>query len=112
DRGGRVHRRQLLDGQHGHEETAAGTAVSLRNLDPHETELEALRDEGGVELRRLLHRAHARADLACGEVAHGALKQPFFYGELGERVHAFLSDGPGASISRIPPSDPSTPVAS
>ena len=41
-----------------------------------------------------------------------ALKHPLFFGELGERVHAFLSDGLGASISRIPPSDPSIAVAS
>jgi len=86
--------------------------MRLRDLDPHEAELEEFGNEGGIELRGLLHRLHARADLALGEVAHRALENPFFFGELGERVHAFLSDGPGASISRIPPSDPSTPVAS
>jgi len=30
-------------------------------------------DEGGIELRGLLHRVHAGADLALGEVAHRGL---------------------------------------
>ena len=112
DRSRCIDGRQLFDREHGHEQAAAGSAVRLGNLDPHEAELEELGNQGGIELRRLLHRLHARADLALGEVSHRALKHPFFFGERGKRVHAFLSDGPSVSISRIPPSDPSTPVAS
>ena len=86
--------------------------MGLRNLDSHKAELEELREESGIELRGLLHRLDARADFLLGEVAHRDLKHLFFFGELRERVHAFLSDGPATSISRIPPSEPSTPVAS
>ena len=86
--------------------------MGLRNLDSHKAELEELREESGIELRGLLHRLYARADFLLGEVAHRDLKHLFFFGELRERVHAFLSDGPATSISRMPPSEPSTPVAS
>ena len=92
--------------------TLSRAAVGLGDLDPHQAELEDLGSEGGIELRGLLHRLHAGADFALGEVAHRALEDPFFFGEVREGVHTFLSDGPGASISRIPPSEPSTPVAS
>ena len=86
--------------------------MGLGDLDPHQAELEELGNQGRIELRGLLHRLHARADLTLGEVAYRALEDPFFFGEVREGVHTFLSDGPSASISRIPPSDPSTPVAS
>ena len=84
----------------------------LGNLDAHEAELEELRNEGGIELGGLLHGVDARAYLLLGEGAHRGLKHLLFFGEVRERVHPFLSDGPATSISRMPPSDPSTPVAS
>src|SRR2546421_9700099 len=47
DRRRGVHGRQLLHGEHGHEQAAAGAAVRLGDLDPHEAELEEFGNEIG-----------------------------------------------------------------
>ena len=89
--------------------------MRVGNLDPHETQLEELGDQGGVHPRRLLHRGDARPDFLIGEVPHRALKHLFFFRETGQRLRhqTFLSPPPvPRSISRMPPSELSTPVAS
>jgi hypothetical protein len=119
-RGG-VHRRQRLHGERRHEQPAARAAVPVRDLDPHQAQLEQLGDEGAVELRRLVHRHDAGTDLLFGELAHRVPEHLLFFRELRERgrtrgrrhgAPAQLFFSPLVSRSLIPPSDESTPVAS
>ena len=119
DRRRRVDGRQLLDGEHGHEQAAPSAAERLRNLDSHQAELEHLGQQRRIELGRLLHRGDARPHLALGEVAHGVAEHLLLFGQPGQGWahraggggHQDFRSGP-ASMSRIPPSELSTAVAS
>ena len=82
DRG--VDRRQLLDGEDGHQQIAAGTAVGLGDVDAHEPELKTPREQRRIDGGSPFHRGHSRPDVSFSEVPDGVAEQLFFFGELGE----------------------------
>ena len=65
---------------------AAGAAELLRDLDAHESELEELGDERGIDSRRAFHLLHARADFLLRERGDRVAKGTLLFGERGERA--------------------------
>ena len=63
---------------------AAGAAVLVGDLDPHEAHLEEFRDERGVDLSVALHLLHARAYFFIRESSDGVAEHRFVVGENRE----------------------------
>ena len=84
DRRRRVHPAHLLHGERHHHHGAAGAAVRLRRLDPHQSHLEAGLDERGVELGVAFHLRDARLHLAGGERGDGLAERLLLVREDGE----------------------------
>ncbi len=82
----RVDARQLLDGEHRHEERRAGAAVRRRHLDSHEAERKQLLDQAGGEARFAVHAGDERPYATLGEVAHGLPEELLVGGENRERA--------------------------
>ena len=64
---------------------AAGAAVILGDLDPHQAHLEELVDQRAVDLSVALHLLHARADFVVRESGDGVTKYRFVVGEDRQR---------------------------
>ncbi len=86
DRSGRVDAAHLLDRERDHHHRAAGAAVLLRNLDPHEAEVEERGNQRGVDARRALHRLYARPNLLLRELRDGVAKCALLFRQCAERA--------------------------
>ena len=86
DRRRRVDFADLLDRNRHHCQRAACTPELLGHLDAHEPELEVLREKLRVDLRRALHRLHARADLVVRERGDRVAEHLLVVGEYRERL--------------------------
>ena len=84
DRGRCVDPRQLLDRKRRHEDAARRPAVLLGDLDPHEPQLEELRDQLREESPRLVHLRDMGGDFRLGEFTDGRAEQLLFFREEGQ----------------------------
>ncbi len=84
DRG--IDARELFDSQDGVEESAAGSAVSLRHFDTHDSELEELVDERPWDSRLFVHLADEGADVCLGEIPDAVAKDALVFSEDRQRL--------------------------
>src|SRR5688500_3769271 len=75
DSGRSVDLADLFDSDRDHGQCPTRAAVLLGDLDPHESELEVLGEELGVDLRRTLHGLHSRPNVVIRECGDGVSKQ-------------------------------------
>jgi hypothetical protein len=94
-------------------EARTAAAVRLGDLDPHDAEIEQLRDQRRRDLGVLVHVADQRSDFAVREFVDAVPEKPFVFGQRGE----WLREGLGAlcchksSPDQMLPSDASGTVA-
>ena len=69
------------------EEAGPAAAERVGHLDAHDAEIEELRQQPRGEVRRLVHLADVRRDLAARELQHARLEQGFVLGQHGQRRH-------------------------
>ena len=101
---GRIHPRQRLHGEDGHEEGGARAAVGLGDLDAHHAELEQGVDERARNARVLVHLMDERAHPLLREVAHGVAEHPLLLTEIGQREAAAGSQRLGHRCTSVSPS--------
>ena len=105
----RVHPRQLLDDEDGHEEGRAGASHGLGDLDPHDAELEALVYELARDVGLLVHLADEGAHFRLGELSHLVAEHPLVVGEVGQREAAGGSERLGHPSPRESHANAKTP---
>ena len=85
--------RKLFNREDGFEERAAAAAVLLGNFDAHQSKLEELVDQRGLEHALLVHLLNMRPDGFVGELANGIAKQDFIFGERNQRSWWHIGGG-------------------
>ena len=85
DRCRRVDLADLFDRQGHHEQRAAGAAILLGDLDPHQSKLEIFRQQSRIDPACFLHLRHARTHLFLGERRDGVAEHRLFFREERQR---------------------------